>query len=225
MSLECAIRRIESIRRYFHSDPARLRDSLNNGCLIPQSRVALAESFLKNGDFTFNVFDTLDVNLFLLKRISPSQHANQRVKKHLQSEGDLFEYDPAKNGQNILKHGLSFRESVSCARNFGTMTVPIEITGEKRSAVFYELNLGEDHKTLDYAFRKWPTEASILVLTIAENLGLRYRLISSRRMSSKNTRAAVSEALRAVDIIDPNARSEFQYYCAQRLSELLRLST
>lgn len=78
-----------------------------------RNRKFLLEKFISNPSTTFSYpLDLNDVLRCILK-ILLSQSAYKRLlkeigNKNLSSDSGLVCYDPAKNGQNILKHGLIF---------------------------------------------------------------------------------------------------------------------
>lgn len=58
-------------------------------------------------------------------------------ERNIMSYGDLRQYNPKKNGLNILKHGLSFDEVLSTKNNsFGTLLVRVFEDGDQREIVF-----------------------------------------------------------------------------------------
>lgn len=222
LSIESALSCITNIRLELNSDLPRLQAGISNEKLISSKRRSLVESFIKDEALIFDVFDALDVNLFILKIVAPDEFPKHAVRMHLRSKGELFEYDPPKNGQNIVKHGLSFSEAISFSKNFGTLIVPIKIGDERRYAIFSELTTDGDTRKLDYPIASWPETMTMLTLTIVTDAALPYRVISARRISSTNLEEAVAGALHAVEIQDPIDRATFHDACAEILKRNLR---
>lgn len=52
-------------------------------------------------------FIKLDIQRYALKFLFPDIYAKLSLGAHLLSSCDLYEYDPPKNGQNIMKHGIT----------------------------------------------------------------------------------------------------------------------
>ncbi|MGF2881135.1 hypothetical protein VSN93_13880 [Acinetobacter johnsonii] len=77
-----------------------------------RNRKFLLEKFINNPSKVFSYpTDLNDVFRCILKILSQSAYKRLLEKignQNLSSDGDLVCYDPAKNGQNILKHGIIF---------------------------------------------------------------------------------------------------------------------
>lgn len=87
-----------------------------------------------------------DILCFFIKSLRISDV--EIPKKNFYSEQFDYEYDPAKNGQNILKHGISFQDVIENSNNnLGEICAETEGEGEKRFIYFskYYLN-NEDNK-------------------------------------------------------------------------------
>lgn len=90
-----------------------------------------------------------DLWCYALKSVCPDEFRKMNLKPHLYANGLHGEwvYDPAKNGKNIIKHGISFGEVASYAPRFSSLGFPSESQdGEKRWIGFSDLNLKKSHK-------------------------------------------------------------------------------
>lgn len=147
---------------------------------------------IKIDDFLMN-----DILRCIVKKICESKGIDffdifKIPENHLLSKAALYEYDPAKNGQNILKHGLNFGEVVSYAGNdYGRLISYTKSGDEERIVIFskYYVNnknnifLSDDKKTEDF----------LCIATIATNVEYRFRFISSRALKVKNDNALQRE--------------------------------
>ncbi len=106
-------------------------------------------------------------------------------ENHLFSKTSLYEYDPTKNGQNILKHGLDFGAVVSYGgADYGRLISYTNSETEDRFVIFskYYVNdknnifLSDDKKNEDF----------LCIATIATNADSGFRFISSRALKVKN---------------------------------------
>ncbi len=113
---------------------------------------------------------------------------NEKYKKfedeHFNSSGQLYEFDPSKNGKNLVKHGVAFNEVWSYSKKFGTLSIPfLDLSGEERVISFSDFNLEGKYKA---------------IFPLSEIINLRYcvsiikntekgkiRFISSRFLSSR----------------------------------------
>lgn len=97
--------------------------------------IHLLESFEYGND----VARALACKLNILKPLATSP-------RNIMSYGDLRQYDPKKNGLNILKHGLSFDEVLSTKNNpFGTLLVSVFEDGDDREIVFTKASYKEKY--------------------------------------------------------------------------------
>jgi uncharacterized DUF497 family protein len=69
---------------------------------------------------SLDITTCLDIRLYALKTISPEKFQSLKPHEHCYSSNSQYEYDPQKNGQNIIKHGISFGEVMS---DFGSTVV------------------------------------------------------------------------------------------------------
>ncbi|CAM9212439.1 BrnT family toxin [Acinetobacter bereziniae] len=113
-------------------------------------------------------------------------------ENHLLSKVSLYEYDPAKNGQNILKHGLDFGAVVNYGgSDYGRLISYTNSEIEDRFVIFskYYVNnennifLSDDKKNEDF----------LCIATIATNVDIGFRFISSRALKVKNDKELQKE--------------------------------
>jgi hypothetical protein len=162
-----------------------------------------------------------DIEAFALKTLMPDVVLSLPKEKHPYSSGRFYEYDPAKNGQNMLKHGLGFGEVVSYSKNFGALSVglPGDENGELR-AVFSDLQGLPDASVLELP--KANAKATSIVISIVQHRDERFRFISSRILPTDQNeyRKDVARALRRV-LPDPEARRPFIDRCVEILEQQL----
>lgn len=112
-----------------------------------------------------------------------SNSSNDFVLKetNICSQGDLLEYDPKKNGQNILKHGLSFHGVVSYSGDcFGRLIAHVKFKEEMRLAIFSKYFLDDSNglylkNSVEYKDFKY-----LCVVSICTQRNDKFRFISSR---------------------------------------------
>lgn len=178
-------------------DSPDLRESLARKLNLSPKRInALYE--IIGGEKSIDYFPRLDIQAYLAKTLRPDEYDSQPLVKHAYSVGDHTVYDPAKNGQNILKHGLCFNEVTSFSKKFGTFQVLIENEKDMaRNIIFSDLAGLGDVTDLCFPLPKINSEKYILTVATLDGEG-RFRFISSRQLSSQTERyrSTIKGALR-----------------------------
>ncbi len=142
---------------------------------------------------------------YVFKRVFRSEYPALIEQQDLYADGDTYCYDTPKNGQNIAKHGLSFNELMSYVDR-GVVIAPIVVDGEKRNAIFW--HLPED---IPFLFRLNDESRGGNVLSIAQSVGEKFRLISARVLSSdeKEQARAIRRQVEDVEDLEKSARESF----------------
>ncbi len=158
-----------------------------------------------------------DIEAYVLKCLIPDFYEKIAHERHPYSSSELYEYDPPKNGQNIIKHGIGFGEVVSYSRKFGTLMVPIpnERDGE-RFAILSDLDLKRESDELEMpppCIRKMN-----YTISIANLIEGKFRFISARLLSSKKKKyeKTIAQALGEI-MPDEQARQGFIDQCVKIL--------
>lgn len=181
---------------------------------LPKDRQDLLFKFIQ-GEIELSYSCKPDVEAYALKCLMPEVYESLPHEDHAYSSGEFYEYDPSKNGQNIIKHGIGFGEVISYSSKFGTLMVPCpdDIDGE-RYVIFSDLNLkpGRDKLELPPPGIK---EMNYTISIVHQRDG-RFRFISSRLMSSKQEkyRKTMEQAFGAI-IPDEQARQGFIERCME----------
>jgi len=171
-------------------------ETINNKLQISKDRYDFIVKILTR-NIKVNEFLMNDILRCIVKKICESQGIDflstfKLPENHLLSKTPLYEYDPAKNGQNILKHGLDFGSVVSFGgADYGRLISYTKSGDEKRVVIFskyYVLNnnnifLSDDKKTEDF----------LCIATIAINVDHGFRFISSRALKVKNEKTLQRE--------------------------------
>jgi len=176
---------------------------------------------LIQGETTVSISCQPDIEAFLLKTLSPEIYWDLPREAHPYSSGERYEYDPAKNGQNMIKHGIGFGEVVSYSSQFGALSVALSCEGQgERLAIFSDLNLMPRSNLLELPPRNAKTMNT--VMSIVQLRDYRFRFISSRLLSpdEKAYRKDIGQALRKV-LPDPELRKPFVDRCVEILKENL----
>ncbi|CAN0644478.1 hypothetical protein [Burkholderia cepacia] len=178
-----------AVVRNFSEDEFNSRVESQN---LPAERRNLLFRFVK-GDIKLDYTCRVDVELYALKSLDRNLYASLSHYENPYSRGEFYEYDPPKNGQNLIKHGLGFGEVHSYTRRFGTLVVPCpDITDGERCVIFSDLDSGPDGQNLQMPH---PGISGLhYTLTIAQQRGGRFRFISSRFLSREP--AKYREAMR-----------------------------
>ncbi|MCI4031480.1 BrnT family toxin [Dickeya dianthicola] len=174
-----------------------------------------------NGSIIIDTYSRIDIEECALKEIFPECYEMICICKHLYSSSDIYEYDPAKNGRNIIKHGLDFREVVSFSKRFGSLIIECPNTkGEDREVIFSDLNLEGKYKLV---LPRVEGNEMMYVISVVKNIGGKIRFISSRELSSKRGRyiSSVRQSIRDVSFPDLGSKKEFVERCIEIIEKNL----
>ncbi|MCG8393131.1 MAG: BrnT family toxin [Pseudomonadales bacterium] len=163
-----------------------------------------------------------DVQLYALKKLFPEQYEQLLSNGKLDFKCDLYEYDPAKNGQNIIQHGISFGEVVSYSNRFGTLIVPCpDDRDETRSVILSDLSPGKDGENLSLPLKGTSEQDEAYTLSVVQCSGLKFRFISSRVLSRKKYYKNMRNALKNIYDDDPDKKRGFVEDCVNILERRL----
>lgn len=181
---------------------------------LSKDRQDLLFSFIQ-GEIQISYDCKFDIEEYALKCLTPEVCEFLPHEGHPYSSCELYEYDPSKNGQNIIKHGIGFGEVVSYSSQFGTLMVPCpdDRDGE-RHVIFSDLILKRGGDEL--AMPPPGIKETNYTLSIAHYRDGRFRFISSRLMSSKKEkyRKTMAQAFGKI-IPDEQARQGFIDDCVE----------
>ena len=151
---------------------------------LPEERQDLLLKFIQ-GKIQVSIDCKIDIEEYALKQLMGTFYESSTPQWHPYSSGEFYEYDPAKNGQNIIKHGIGFSEVISYSGGrFGVLQVPFpHKTDGQRYAVFSDLNL--KHRGDKLAMPLPSTRDMNYTFSITTFREGKYRFISSRLLSSK----------------------------------------
>ncbi|MFA0323252.1 hypothetical protein AB4519_02505 [Vibrio splendidus] len=157
--------------------------------------------------------EKLDIYLYVIKNIRPSEFELYKIDSHAYSKG-MTEYDPAKNGQNLIKHGLSFNEVTSYSDGkFGVLNVYCPADEGERIVTFSPLVPFKNGFKLSLPINESVNTKESYVVSIVQSTGSGFRFISSRCMSSKKYKKTLSNALKNIFVDDPIAKSRLVEKC------------
>lgn len=155
-----------------------------------------------------------DIQRFALKTFCPEKYKEMLLGDHCYSKSDLCEYDPPKNGGNIIKHGISFLEVISYSRNFGSLIVTCPDKDDlERSVIFSGLDLTE--QKIKLPLESFRNETDLCTLSIVQTRGTRFRFISTRIMSKLKYRETMNQAFKNIYANDKNLKSDFVNRCVE----------
>ncbi|WP_230432149.1 BrnT family toxin [Plesiomonas shigelloides] len=163
----------------------------------------------------------LDVFSYAIKNLFQDKFESLGTVKHLYSNCDLYEYDPPKNGQNLIKHGISFSEVVSYSRNFGSLMVPCPHTEDsERVVIFSDLANLTDMFKLELPLNS-NMQSDCYIISIVKMIGIRCKFISSRVMSKTRYKKTLKNALKNIYTDDPEKKEMFVDRCIEILKKNL----
>ncbi len=173
------------------------------------------------GKVDIDFYNKLDIFLYAIKNLFRDEFESLGAGKHLYSSCELYEFDPSKNGQNLIKHGISFGEVVSYSSKFGALMVPCPDKNDlERVVIFSDLaNLSDEHHlTLPLNPN---VQSNCYIISIVHIREMKFRFISSRVMSKIKYRKTLNNALKDIYPEDPEKKREFIDRCIVILNENL----
>ncbi len=181
---------------------------------LPKERQDLLFKFIQ-GEIQVSYSCKPDIEDYALKSLMPEVYKSLPHEGHPYSSCEFYEYDPPKNGQNIIKHGIGFGEVVSYASQFGTLLVPCPDDSDgERCVIFSDLNLEPEGNEL--ALPPSGIREVNYTLSIAHYRDRRFRFISSRLMSSRKEKyRKTMEQVFGEIIPDALARQDFIDRCVE----------
>lgn len=159
-------------------------------------------------------FSQFDIREFALKSIFHESYDEFKTESHPYSTCELYDFNPAKNGQNLVKHGIGFGEVVSYSKNFGSLNIPCPDSKDgKRIVSFSDLDL-ENNKL---AFPLSAIQGTRYCISIVTNINGKFRFISSRFISSnkKKYTKTISQSLKNLDFTNEKSKTDFFDYIVQ----------
>lgn len=172
---------------------------------------------------SINSISQFDIQEFALKSIFKKGYDEFKTKHHPLSTGELYEFDPAKNGQNLVKHGVSFIEIVSYSKRFGTLNIPCpDINDRERIISFSDFDL-ENKYNPDFPLSE--IEGVRYCISIVKSINGKFRFISSRFLSSKKKKYTdtIYQSLRSVNFSDESSKTDFVDYAVWYLEKNLMI--
>lgn len=202
-----ALKEARKLSREEFDEKMRQPDARNVG--LKAERIELLYRLVK-GDLSLHAYSHQpDIDAFSIKLLYPETYKELPNIDSPYADGELYEYDPAKNGQNMVKHGLSFGEVATYSNHFGLRMVgfPDPSDGE-RLALFSDLDLRPKHNKL--ALPPGGVRPLNVVMSFVHQRDGKFRFISSRLLSltEENCRADIDRIIKK-SISDTNARKPF----------------
>lgn len=184
----------EALRPYVDRLPGVDFLSLLSGKGLSPQRIEVLQNVVRGGQEIDDVYALLDVHLFALKVAFPSEYEAADAPPHDAASGQLLQYDPPKNGHNLIKHGLTFGETYSYSKDFGTLIVPCpnEHDGE-RVAIFTKLVVPQGF-ALVLPTDKIKACSDLCTMTSATVTDGGFRFITSRTFDRETWQEALNNA-------------------------------
>jgi len=188
-----------------------------SGQKLSKDREEILFSIIKN-KLEVGYPEIWDIQRYALQTLYPEHYVTLSLSDHIYSNGEIYEYDPPKNGKNIIKHGISFGEVYSFSEKFGTLNVPCpDANDQSRYVIFSDLLLGENGKNLSVPIPGIIKRNTVYTLSIAKIFDKKIRLISSRVMSrNKNKyRNTMDQAFKNIYNDNPAEKKAFVNRCIE----------
>lgn len=167
------------------------------------------------GELHIDSFLKIDIEEYALKIIFPDVYNQSMITEHLYSTCDLYEFNPAKNGQNVIKHGIGFQDVVSYSKKFGTLIISCpDKNDDERVVLFSDFDLENKYKVeLALSSIKSPS----CCISIATSRGRKFRFISSRLLSSEKKKytKTILQSLRSIEFSDEKSKIAFVNRCVE----------
>ncbi|WP_179152954.1 hypothetical protein [Chromohalobacter israelensis] len=209
------------IERIFKNMPEAELSQKLKGLKLPQNRdVVLGE--ILTGNIKLYIADELDIKIYALKNLFPDSYDKLKLSETNFSKSEFTQYDPAKNGQNMMKHGISFREVVSFSTKFGTLMVPLsEVGGERRVVIFSDFSIDNKGCRLAVPLEGVSARSKLYTFSVAQKLPFGFRFISSRFISKNNFSKKIKSDLRGVSFESDEQKELFFGRCIEILRHYL----
>lgn len=184
---EALIRRVNKLRSM---DLLPLRASLE----LSRERIQLLQDVVRGDQEVDDLFALLDIHLYCLNAVFPAEYKAARIEPHGAASKHDVTYDPVKNGQNVIKHGITFGEARSFSPGFGTLIIPYLNTRDvERVAIFSKLVVPHNCP-LVLPLEKYRRRSDLSTMTIAIPAGAGFRFISSRAFGKEDSEEALNNA-------------------------------
>ena len=166
-----------------------------------------------------NFYAKIDIQRYILKKLFTEEYNALDLGHHLYSNSDLYQYDPPKNGENMIKHGFNFSEVVSYSNNFGEYIVgcPDERDGT-RYVMFSTVNSEAAGQRLDFPMPV--VDGKVCVMSVGQMVGPKFRFISARFLSPNGYEGILKRAFKNIYENDPAAEAEFIGRCISIIDKL-----
>lgn len=182
---------------------------------LSAERAGLLQAIVRGHHDIDHLYTLLDIHLFCLKALHKHAYLQAQVQPHPAASGDLLTYDPPKNGQNLLKHGLTFPEVISYSPNFGVLQVPCPNAADgERLVVLSKLDIPKDvSPQLPTPVILERRDLCTLTIAVLEKDG--YRFISSRTFHRDNWGKVLDGAVKEIFEDEPEKRETFLRACQE----------
>lgn len=192
--------------------------SIKLKCLnLPQNREDILKKIL-TGESELDTHEEIDIKIYALKALFPGSHDSLKLKETLCSKSEFYHYDPAKNGQNIIKHGISFRDIVNFSSKFGTLMVPCpETNNEQRVVIFSDLSINDKYSKLSLPLETSEIRTKFYTLSVAQQTLIGFRFISSRIISRRKFSKTMKNAFKNIYPDSPELKQVFINRCIEIL--------
>lgn len=160
-------------------------------------------------------YTLLDIHLFCLKALHKQAYLQAQVPPHRAASSVLLTYDPPKNGQNLLKHGLTFPEVITCSPHFGALQLPCPNAADgERLVVLSKFDIPKG-VSLELPTPIILERQDLCTLTVAVLAEEGYRFISSRTFHRDNWGKVLDGAVKEIYEDEPEKRDAFLQACQQ----------
>lgn len=213
----------DKLMRFYHMLRYVNFRALQKGMELSDDRIDLLQAIIRGEHEVDHLYSLLDIHLACLKVLFRDEYLKAKIPPHANADGEIYTYDPAKNGMNLIKHGLAFNEVATYSPRFGALNVPCPDNQDGvRMVILSKLVIPESSPPI------LPTPAikdgkGLSTLSIAVFERSRYRFVSSRTFREDDWKAVMKGAVKNIYTGkgEEGLRQDFLTMCRDKVREHL----
>lgn len=213
----------DKLMRFYHMLRYVNFRALQKGMELSDDRIDLLQAIIRGEHEVDHLYSRLDIHLACLKVLFRDEYLKAQVQPHANASGDVYTYDPAKNGMNLIKHGLTFNEVVSYSPAFAALTVPCPDGQDGERMVILSKMVVPKSCPLILPTPGNEDGEGLSTLSIAVYVEGRYRFISARSFRKDDWQAVMRGAVKNIYVGEgeEKLRNQFLGRCRKKVIEHL----
>lgn len=213
----------DKLMRFYHILPYVNFKALQKGMELSDDRIDLLQAIIRGEYEVDHLYTLLDIHLACLKVLFRDEYLKAKIPPHANADGEVYTYDPAKNGMNLIKHGLAFNEVAAYSPGFGALNVPCPDSQDGvRMVVLSKLVIPESFPPI-LPTSRLKDGKGLSTLSIAVFEGDKYRFISSRTFREDDWKPVMRGAVKNIYAAkgEEKQRADFLDLCREKVQEHL----